>query len=134
MKPILLLVVAALALDVHAQTNTALDTNSVAARARAALRNTNRFTPPTNNFAPPTLPMPTVRPAGPQTNLAQGATVVTNAGPTVNTTVVTPAPVVLPAPTAPTTVVAQPQTIAPPPGTQVPTRTAPPTMTPPSFP
>jgi general secretion pathway protein D len=137
MKPILLLVFAALALDLRAQTNAALDTNSVAARMRA-FRNTNNLSGArTNvNMPSPTLTMPSMRAGLAQTNMAQGATIVTNAGTAVNTTVVTPVP--LPAPANFTTVVAQPQTVVPPPvvtpGNQVPTRTTPPTMVPPSFP
>jgi general secretion pathway protein D len=117
MKPILLLVVAALALEAPAQTNPA-GTNSVAARARAALRNN------TNTFAPPAFPMPTVRP-GPNTNAARALTA-TNTAPIVNnTTVVNPIPL-------PTTVTGAqaigpnpPPPTLPAPGAQVPTRTVP---------
>jgi general secretion pathway protein D len=111
MKPILLLVVALLAWDVSAQNNA--DTNTVAARARAALRNTNAFGPPAS------------RP--PATNVLAGPAPATNAAPIVNNTVVTPVPLPLPTTATAQTVPQPPATMGPPaPGAQVPTRTPPP--------
>jgi general secretion pathway protein D len=117
MKPILLLVVALLAWDVSAQNNA--ETNTLAARARAALRGN------TNNFAPPAFPAPGTRTI--VTNSASPATA-TNATPIVNNTAVVATPVPLPLPTTATaqTVPAPATTVGPPaPGAQVPTRTPP---------
>src|SRR5438874_1018843 len=137
MKPIFLLLAAALALDAPAQTNVAIDTNSVAARARAVLRNTNTFAPP------PTIPGPSLplsaRPlAGPTNFAGRGTNMLvapgTNTQPIVNNaTIVNPVVTPIPLPAN-----ASAQTIGPnPPATstvQVPTRTGPPALQMPAFP
>src|SRR5690348_18305585 len=118
MKPILLLVIAALAMDARAQTNTAADTNSIAARRARMLRNaaTNFPTLPS-----PTIPLPTVRTG----MVASGAA--TNIAPAINTTVVNPTVVApVPATTAAQTIGPNPPPSNPPNAFgQVPTRTLP---------
>jgi general secretion pathway protein D len=138
MKPILLLAVAALVLDAPAQTNVGFDTNSVAARARAALRNTNTFAPPPA-IPGPSLPLSTGRPLNSMTNFPSRATNFTapsgtNSPVVNNATVVNPVvtPVPLPANAA---IGPNPPANLPPPATaQVPTRTGPQQFPMPAFP
>jgi general secretion pathway protein D len=114
MKPILLLLIAAMALDARAQTNAAADTNAFALpRSRTRPGVTNVFSAPTNNLgAPQTVALP-----APRTNVFVPNTNVTVAPVVNNTTVVTPA-----APTAAETVGPNP---APGVAGQVPTRVIP---------
>jgi general secretion pathway protein D len=128
MKPILLIVAAALALwDVRAQTNT-VDTNALAAARARALRAAS------SNF--PTLPAPPTRPATGVVGRADLstntlATAPTTNAPLVNTTVVNPNPnvvVPLPATTAAQTIGPNPPPTATNPNIagQAPTRNQPP--------
>ena len=127
MKPILLLVIAALAMDARAQTNTAANTNSVAEMRARMLRNAATNFP---TLPAPTIPLPTVR-AG----IGATGTVATAAAtnvPTINTTVVNPT-VIAPPPTTVPPGTATAQTVGPNPAPatppnafgQVPTRALP---------